>query len=78
MDNLKFRILEQHDGRYIVVLLPRQTGMGWDSKAETIVSFEQDVRSTSTCFAEIAEMMLSSGMYLDYGAEIVYVRYPQT
>jgi hypothetical protein len=76
MKNLKFLILEQPDGRYIVVVPPFDTAMGWMARGETLVPWEQDVRSTNKCYSEISEYMVSSGMYLDYAAQIEYIKYP--
>lgn len=76
MTNRRFIILEQHDGRYLVVCPPFATSMGWDSKAEVLVDWAQDVRSLNKCYAEVAEYMIDSGCYLEGPAQIEFVRYP--
>lgn len=76
MRELEFKILEQYDGRYILVLMPFDTGMGWDVKGETLLGFEGDIRSTNRCYMEVAEFMISSGHYLDCAARIMHIQFP--
>lgn len=72
----RFQIIEQHDGRYLVIMPPYPTSMGWEAKGETILGWEDDCRSHVKAYAEIADFMVGSGEYLDYATQIEHIRYP--
>lgn len=70
-----FRIVEQHDGRYICIAIFGKNSYS-TRKGDTIVPYENEVRSLTTIFGEIAEFVCDSGLMYDHNTIIEFVRHP--
>lgn len=68
-----FRVVEQHDGRYIVVAIYDQHSLS-SHNGETLIPYEMDVRSLSQCYSAISDYVVDSGMYLDDTIKIDHYR----
>ncbi len=70
-----FQVIEQPDGRYIVVeIFGKRSKMFTSRQAETILPWEADCRSFEKAYSAIATMLTESGEYLDQPTIITHAR----